>query len=367
LVEQKTYFPALTIREAEIKALNKLAGPTKDRLFPIVRLQAWPRSKKDGPPLIERSLHKYIEAMEERSAALDLAVPRTDRDSDAAIQGRAEISKLRDPRCGFQVWVELIKRYPQFVPTVVWCDDADNLKVEIKSLIEIGRGIVLRLRRSQRWNLPNLSIVDSAVLKGQKILVVMDCEQIDRREDILLVATEVQTVALRISSILNSENVQFVVVGSSFPSDFASIHNRTAKLDIRERQIFSLLDGSPALVKAHMKLRYGDHASVFAGEREPQFRGLPRVDYPAPLKWIYHRRPQSEGFVAAAKAIVAEPEWNEALLCWGAQEIRRAADGDASGLGAAAPWTAVRINLHLHRQAHFDDHETGPIEEEWKD
>jgi len=359
------YFPAITTREAETRALSRLAGPTKDLLFPIVRVQAWPRLKASSPHLVQRSLDEYLGAMGERPAALDLSIPRTDLESDVAEQGRLEIRRLHDPALGFRAWTDLLAGRPSFVPTLLWSSDTASMLQQLDVLAGFGRGLALRLKRSQAWNFGQLNEISSVSLADVPVLLVLDCEQIARTEDITATAQQVQNIALAARQAVQSDLVTLVLVGSSFPSDFASIDPLRARLQIRERQLHNLLRENPPMLAAGIDLRYGDHASVFAAERLPTFRGRPRVDYPSPLAWVYQRRTAEEGFGVAAQAVMAEGDWDEDLLCWGAQEIRRAASGDLAGLGAASPWTAIRLNIHLHQQANFGSGAGGPVEEPW--
>ncbi|MBZ9906123.1 beta family protein [Mesorhizobium sp. BR115XR7A] len=363
----KTYFPAIATRQAEMRALGRLAGPTKDLLLPLIKLQAWPRIKQSDTGFVSRSLNELFEAFGARRVIIDLASPRYDRESEAVSCGRAEISALHAPIEGFRAWVDLMRLHAQFIPVVQWTIDQVILRQEVQELLALDRGLVFRLKRGQNWNLDGIDLLGGISFRGSRVLVIVDCEQIALRDDLTLLASAAQRTILYAKSKLAAPDLHFVVIGSSFPSSFSDIHPTTAKLDIRERQIFSLLRESPPLLRQGIQLQYGDHASVYAAERTPSFRGSPRVDYPAPHRWIYHRRPASEGFGVAAKAITDEDDWDKALLCWGAQEIRRAAAGDVAGLNSASPWTAVRINVHLHQQAHFSAGGASVIEEAWTD
>jgi hypothetical protein len=359
-----SYHPALTIREAEIRALANLASGTKDAMLPIVRLQAWPRTQKDSPSLVERSLSEYAEAMGNRTACLDLALPRTE-DKPMVKVGAAELAHFHNPANGFEAWTTLLKNWDNFIPTIQCRTSKDNFLKQIVGLAGLNRGLAIRLRRSQSWNIEALHHLSEISLAGVPIMVILDSEQIAPTENIIVTATAIQDVALAASKLIKSGNKYFVLAASSFPAEFASIHPTNAKLEIRERQLYSLLNGSPKLVEAGVELHYGDHASVYATERPAGYRGKPRVDYPMPLHWIYHRKPAGS-FQDAAEAIKNDDDWNEQLLCWGSQEIRRAAAGNMDGLNAPAPWTAIRINIHLHVQAHFG-YDAINLEEEWED
>ncbi len=350
-----------------MNALRHLAGPVKDLMFPIVRVQAWPRLRADAPLLVPRSIAEFVDAFDGKPAALDLAMPRTDLESDIADQGRREIAALRDPADGFRAWCDLVTSWQCFTPTLQWHDETAVLLRQFDRLAGIGRGLVIRLRRTQSWNIANVVQIRTAALNGVRLLIVMDAEQISLREDLTVLAQNMSTAMTSVSDLLSAADLSFVIMGSSFPSEFASIDATNATLPIRERQLFSLLSGSPPLLRAGISPFYGDHAAVFAGEREPAFRGLPRIDYPTSSFWIYHRKPIADGFGRAAEAVVSDPAWLPDLMCWGAHEINRAASGDLTGLGSAAPWTAVRINIHLHRQANFGGDATTPVEEPWSD
>jgi len=359
------YFPAITIREAECKALSKLAGPTRDNIFPIVRLQSWPRKKAEFSSYLQRSLTELSAAFGDRPLALDLASTRTDLDSEIKIDGAAELAILHDPTDGFRTWAEFVAATPH-TPVYQWSTDPYIAASGWTRLANLGRGIVLRFRRSQGWNAAAFLSLPKHLLQGVNVLAVFDCDQISRTEDLTLLGALTQQIILDRMLALSQANASYVLMGSSFPVEFASIHPEYSKMEIRERRLHSMLSSSPPLVKAGVELWYGDHASVFADSKPPAFRGQPRVDLPSKLTWAYHRRKEENGYYIAANKIMEEAEWDNDLACWGYQEIRRAASGDLKGLNSGTPWTAIRISNHLHQQAHFGEG-SGPIEEAWVD
>lgn len=365
IAPSKKYFPCVTIREGECRAVANLASPTKDLVFPIVRLQAWPRSKAGEGGPIERSLKIFGEAFGERAFALDLALPRTDLDSDWAQLGHDQISKLHSSADGFKAWCDLLATLENVIPVIQWDPDPENQLKQLDRLTGFGRGIVLRLKRSQNWNLDKLSALAGRDLSDTNILLIFDCEQIEPQEDLTVIGTMAQNAILSAEGILNGGQRYYALTGSSFPSSFADIHPEYASLPIRERQLFDLLKLSPPITQAGIALEYGDHCSVYAAERPSAFRGAPRVDYPTTAGWIYHR--SKDSFDAAAKNVRNDPQWDEDLLCWGAQRIRTAAGGDMTGLNSQSPWVAIRINIHLHRQAHAGGEWNNSIEEDWVD
>ncbi len=364
-MEFKRYFPCLTIREAESRAVENLASPTKDLIFPIAKLQAWPRKKEGEGTPIERSLKAFEDAYSGRPFALDLSKPRTDLDTDWAIQGRNELSQLLDPSNGHEQWCRLFLDRQHLIPTIQWTGDSNEILGQVQRLEQLGRGLVLRLRRTENWNFDKITALTTHNFKSNNLLVIFDCEQIEPREDLTVIGTSVQNALLSVNSILSGGNRTYVLAGSSFPSSFADIHPEYANLPLRERQLFDLLKLSPPLLQAGISLEYGDHASVYAADRPPAFRGAPRVDYPTATSWIYHRT--RDGFDVAAKKVRNDPLWDDSLLCWGAQRIRTAVGGNMTGLNSQGPWVSIRLNIHLHRQAHMGSDATTPIEEDWED
>jgi hypothetical protein len=355
------YIPALTTRVAEIKALGNLASPTKDLLYPLFRLQAWPNAKR-----LERSLENIVTAFPNRRAALDLALPAVDG-GDSGIAARAHLASLHDPAAGFSTWRTFIADYSWATPVLQWSNDPSILSAEVNGLLELRRGLIVRVRKSAGWNLAQIASLHAVNFGNSPVLVVVDYEQISRGEDITLVASLLQGTLVAIRNLLPSATLSFAIIASSFPTDFSVIDPQHSKLEIRERALHVLLNGSPTLAAAGIEPIYGDHAAVYGTVKAPGFGGWPRVDYALPRHWVYHRRHKDIGFAAAAAAAVASEDWDDTNLCWGAQEIRRAAAGDCTGLGALAPWTAVRINMHLHRQALFDMGASGSIDENWQD
>ena len=155
--------------------------------------------------------------------------------------------------------------------------------------MNLGRGLVVRFRRTHSWNLAQAANLHGLSLESAPLLLVFDCEQIGLRDDLTSMGLSAQNAILAVNNLFPSSDRTFVLLGSSFPGEFASIDAEHAVLDIRERILFEMIRTSMPLRQAGIELRYGDHASVFAAEREPAFRGAPRVDYPTTTNWVYHR------------------------------------------------------------------------------
>lgn len=352
------YFPSLTIRQSECEALSRLAEPTKDTLFPIVRVQAWPHPKQGEGGPVERSIDHINAAFGLRQIGVDLAQPVYDPDkvyktqarADWASLGRSEIAALADPANGFDAWCTFIGGDNRRIPVVQWTDDANALRTQVERLASFGRGLIFRFRRSRGWNLEQAAALAGFPLGATHVLMVYDYEQIKPSDDLTSIGITIQGAILSLNSVITGGARDHVFKASSFPSEFVTSGEEYACLAIRERQLFEMLKSSPPIAAAGINLSYGDHAAVYASDREPAFRGVPRVDYPTPGDWVYHRR--REGFQNAAERVRADTRWDDSNLCWGAQRIREASSGKMEGLNAAGRWTTIRMNIHMHVQAH---------------
>ena len=88
-----------------------------------------------------------------------------------------------------------------------------------------------------------------------------------------------------------------------------------------------------------------------------------------------HEEDEEEGktkeelYEDAANALIVSDEWDENLWIWGTQMIGRTALGDQHAIISPARSTAVRINIHLHRQTFYDapPDELYDTEDDWED
>jgi hypothetical protein len=75
------------------------------------------------------------------------------------------------------------------------------------------------------------------------------------------------------------------------------------------------------------------------------------------MLWSFERRPGDQtanGFISAAKGIVATDASIGTRDIWGEQMILDAAEGNPYGR-APSSWIAVRVNIHLSRQIDLSD------------
>lgn len=345
MFENHGYFPILSVKPAEMTAIDNLPSTDKRKLLPVISLKKWATSKS-----LDNSIDKIRKCMGERSVILDLGLPISGTGADK------ELSKLRSPRGGFSDWVSFLGDHPQCVPTVqAHSGDPNAIRKQVEALLRLGRGLVLRFRQAANWNTNLMEAITNLDTRGASILCIFDVGQIYSSSDLTLLASSVSSAAENVATLLAPASPTMAIAGSSFPSDFVSINRESAKIDIQERRLHTLVNEVSERSALAPRFRYGDYGSVFAGERGFAQTVAIRVDYPSQAKWIYHRREHENPAKSAAVAIMQEPEWDDRLVIWGSEEIRRAAAGNVSGLERQGSWTAVRIHLHLHRQLNFDD------------
>ena len=117
---------------------------------------------------------------------------------------------------------------------------------------------------------------------------------------------------------------------------------------------------------------YGDWGSTRPREVKGFMRRpVDRVDYATENSW-YISRNSNDGwdFREAAREIVNRGDvWIGDLDIWGEEMIRKTAINQNLGINSPQKNVASRVNIHLHRQAFYDEENIGSIDfdENWQD
>jgi len=164
---------------------------------------------------------------------------------------------------------------------------------------------------------------------------------------------------------LKCPKAKIAISASSFPNSFTGIDSQ----EIYERALF---DKVAKNFGSHVI--FSDRGSARA-EKQQGGGGLPapRIDYPKKNEWFFFRQSVAlsspfDGYQAQALNLMKSKYWDKGLKLWGCQMIERTASGDSQGISSPNRSTAVRINLHLHRQIYFADEESFfDTDEEWTD
>jgi Beta protein len=346
------YLPILTVRPAEMRALEELPERDKHLMLPVIVLRPWLNSSD-----FESSAEKLDEAYGKRTYIADL-----DRQYDfpeGELKPAAKrLQELLSSTDGFKNWCEFVEDHPQMIP-VLQIGAPVETERQIAKFVELNRGIVVRLPKQGFGSLPGILSMLAGV-NPQSLLFIFDFEK-PRNGDLASVAL---CDGLIKKVLLAFPACGISVSATTFPESFDGVR----EFKIEERQFYTLLcKANPSL-----RIHYGDWGSARAERNGGGGRIIPRIDYPVFDKWYFFRKDQIDGYVAAAQELTSkafEPVWKPVLPIWGTQMIERTAKGDKYAIVSPVRATAVRINLHLHRQIYFDNPKQAfeELDDDWVD
>lgn len=339
-------------------ALEELPNKDKDALLPLFRLRPWATST-----YLANSIDRLKKAFGTRQCFLELAEEEPVL-PDKRRPVHSELHELRSPVAGYQNWFNFFRqeKHLQFIPTLQLGGEAADFYLQVEQLYSLGRGLLIRLEAPRA---EAVSAVCAAIAprtgNGSRVTIVLDYGKQDNN----FLLAEGTIAALVGLARKNCENASIAISASSFPGSFTSIDSQK----IFERVLFD------RLLHADQGLIYSDRGSARA-EKQLGGGGLPapRIDYPKKDEWFFFRQSPPlvtafHGYQAQALRLMRSDLWVKDLKLWGVQMIEKTAAGDSLG-GVSSPnrSTAVRINLHLHRQLYYADEASFfDTDEEWSD
>lgn len=350
-----SYLPLLSLRPAEMRALQELPSKTKDRMLPVIGLRPWLAAN-----LLEKGLDRLAEAYGGRPTIVSIdAAELTNKPRPV----HAELDALRHSGGGYHNWCAFIREHPNFIPAVQ-INDPSHISEQVACFHELGRGLTVIVGSGALPGLQPLALsVGQMSGGGLDTCFVLDLGKGSR--DPLQLAVLVVGYCNTIRQQCPSASI--AIAASSFPDDFKTL----AFQEIYERTLFQAV--SQQFVGGG--LIYSDRGSA-RYERQTGGGGLPkpRIDYPLSQWWLFFRT-ETDGFAGyrdRAQALLDARDssgnkyFDAALRVWGTLMIERTAANDTSAIKTPARSTAVRINLHLQRQTFYGDpaslHDT---EDEW--
>lgn len=349
------YVPMLTVSVAEMRALEELPERDKELLLPYFQLRPWGVSHQ-----LDNTLNRIVEAYGDRPYLADLCGPLVVNGDERPVH--AQLRSLKIPDDGYRNWCSLVERDANMIP-VVQLADLTQFTRQTERLYDLQRGLGLYLPAPTFGRLADITRTAGALTDGgQDVIVILDLGQ--RGPDLL--GTQAATVGLVRTIRDGLPRATVVISASTFPSDFVGRPSQ----QIFERDHF---EGVVAILGQN-GLVYGDRGSARA---EKQMGGggtpAPRIDLARPGTWTFFR--DSTGgadrigaYVAQAREAMKPPHWDGALRVWGHQMIERTAGNDRNAIKSPTSSTAVRINVHLHRQLFFRDPAAAyDTDEEWED
>lgn len=372
IFSNRNYIPILAISNAEMTALEQLPDKDKDELLPLFPLRGWLSSQK-----LENSLNRIKSAIGNRPWIADIDEKFLSNNKVFLFTGKYpdkpvfnEISKLLDSDKGFDAWFRFIESKKNAIPCLRH-ENLDNIELQIEKLSSLNRGVVLRINLNES-NIEKHKRIVSALksTNAKDILVIYDLESVDVNFN--------ERVALLESFMLEAKHalpdLTISISGSSFPTGFAGQHH--GENSIYERILFNNMEAR----NIFSPLIYSDRGSARATKQEGG-AGVPppRIDYPLKKDWIFSRReiddnsPNSKekrkaAYIEIAQEIINNQSWVPELRLWGTQQIEITSESSDFGIYSALRSTAVRINIHLFNQLHYNSEITAlNTDEEWID
>lgn len=342
------YVPMLSVRLAEMTALEETRPDVKDRILPYITLQPWMASKQ-----FANTVAKIDAAFADRSVIVDI----TD-DVYAASTRRPvhdAIDQLRDPSGGYQRWYEFIDSNPSYIPSLQLHEPAE-VASQIPRALALGRGIVIRLTEQMLTSAGPIANLLRVFPDQAQVYFILDLERQGR--DLLSRGLSIVPAIHAIRAVL--PHCIISASASTFPDSFVGLDRQ----DIFERQFHALM--TPTI--GENRTIYCDRGSV----RAEQLGGgggppAPRIDNALATRWRFYREPDEDdrdlAYQLAAGAATGCADWHN-LGIWGTEQISQTAAGHGN-IGSAGRSTAVRINIHLHIQG--GGSVAGPAETTWSD
>lgn len=358
LLKDVSYIPLLTLRPAEMQALEELPEHDKNLMMPFFHLGPWSTAHR-----LASSLERLELAYEDRSCFVTICEP--DGSIVAPRPVHQELALLRNPERGYEAWCNFIESNINFVPAVQLAA-SDQLQRQVTRLYSLGRGLMVSIDAAGFPAAEQVAkIISSLADGGRDVCFLLDLGRIN---DAIFMEGQASVYAL---AILGAAPNAFVAISaSSFPASFTT----TPAQEIKERIGFNNV-----AAKIGARLIYSDRGSARA-EQLPGGGGplFPRIDYPLKNQWSFFRSEngvdkkdvdlRKEVYFVQARAAMASSSWESKLRIWGTQMIERTALGDNSAITNPMRSTAARINIHLHRQLFYDD--PGAMydtDDEWSD
>lgn len=337
------YCPIIRTRPAELAGLKHVNDDTKEKLLPVFVIGKWPRTDD-----VMASYENAINALGERPHVVDLTrIPAHQHN---------KIHELLDPSENFLNWrrfIESLKKEIEVIPTVQFGNEVGitRLRTITQQAIELEAAheqIALNIDTASALDRESAMHVLAALRHPTNCLCILQAGYLTRDN---MEAAADTTISMMNNIRAVDPSIECVCAGSSFPRSPAEFGSNYGEIPILERDLYRIVGGRNYAI-------YGDHASIHPVVYDMQMaRGfVPRVDYPTDNTWIYYRTnkgaSKQHGYIECAKNIMKHENWED-LGIWGTETIKRVAYGNADKMGHPQKWIAVRVNIHLFRQANL--------------
>ncbi len=365
------YAPILSLSPSEMTAIEELPEKDKDLILPIFPLKGWSSSNN-----LIKSNERIRKSIGVRKWIADIDFSFIENNATYKVTGNYprdvfyEIKELTDPKNGYEKWYSYLSEIPEAVPALQ-LKNLNELESQILLLSSLQRGLAVIFSLDDiESGISNIVIEKISSMGIEDLFIIFDIGLIGKRH---------LDSYRSISSIIRKTHEEaapglMAVSASSFPSNFGG--SRNGENTIYER----LLHNKISQEINNIRLIYSDYGSARAFKQSGG-GGIPapRIDYPLKNDWRFVRRefkdPKSpekgekeELYTEAAQEIINRDYWIESLHLWGTQIIELTSQGDKFGINSPQKATAVRINIHLYNQLHYEDKvEDIDTDEDWID
>jgi hypothetical protein len=266
-------------------------------------------------------------------------------------EAHTEFSKLFDEAGGWKNYYQHVEQFQNAVP-VLRSKTSVQLGDELDRIQELERGVFVRIEVGAH---AHTSLVASALANKdiENVVFVLDCGWHGS-----LLPFQAQCVSLLKAIIDLAPQAEFVVAGGDFPQ--AGFDKKGAHFTIEGEE--------RALVEAvrreinEAEIIFGDWASARPPRVDSEIRrNRPRVDMPTRSGWeCWRRATPGKSYSEICVSAKSSRGLADSSDLWGNQMVIGTAIGEGTAqIRSPNVAAAVRINLHMIMQAHFDTG-TGP-------
>ncbi|ASJ91608.1 beta family protein [Porphyrobacter sp. CACIAM 03H1] len=340
MLKGREYVPLLYTRLAEIRAMRELPESSKNLMVPVFKLRPWLNSKE-----LDRAVEVVEEAVGNRLYGLDLDEFKLNLNPDPSKTAATQFLQLFEKAEGYKNYYDLVASGPNRVPVFRGINDADlEIEKQIEHILHIDRGVFVRAKVGEPGSLLEIARklaendIDNAVF-------IIDCGW---GRDLLVSAALASQFAQRLVN--TSDKFEIVIAGSSFPDDFKGLGERFT-IPAIERQLYFEVRRQVNFDA----LYYGDWGSTRPPTDPIPMKHVPRIDTARSTDWVCWRSEDDETYVEVAQRVITDPAWDGKLGIWGEYMVVATAEEEAVRIKAPAMAAAVRVNIHLHQQANFDN------------
>ena len=330
--------PLIYLRQSEMQALDELPVATKNLIIPIIRMRPWLGSKT-----LAKSTDRVRKAIGDRLFGFDIDPAKRGFGTGAT---KDEFAALFSEADNWKNYYDHIEPMANAVP-VLRSKNTSNVEEEIKRIQSLDRGLIVRVEVGSHAYVSELAkaLVEHYV---ENVLFVLDCGWHAH-----LLPFQAQCVGLIKTLIAIAPNAEFVVAGGDFP--LTGFDNKGSHFSI-EGEERSLVEAVRREIN-EAEIFFGDWASARPPRIDNEIRrNRPRVDMPTRTGWeCWRRATPGKSYQDICASAVVGRGLGESSDLWGNQMIIGTAGGEgAAQIRSPNVAAAVRINLHMILQAHFD-------------